>query len=148
MKNQFKMDFKEIIKRSVKIFGFKKNKELAKLLGITPNNLSGQTALGAKSALLVQVIYEIIETHPEVNFDWLITGRGETYIETRNTVSINSILLGEIVERVEILLIKLKRKNAPPIKKAQIIKLLYDYYDKTGEKVSDEKVIEYLKVVK
>lgn len=72
------MNFNEITKRINEVCGLNTNRELAKLFGITEQNLSNKKK---KGTILQSIINEALKIHPEVNLHWLLTGEGEKYIQ-------------------------------------------------------------------
>ena len=65
------MNYSEIVNRTIEVFRYKKEKDVAELLGLKQQNFSNRKR---KGTLLKELLNKCIEIHPEVNLHWLITG--------------------------------------------------------------------------
>ena len=136
------MNFTEIINRTKQVYGFKRDKELAELFGMEPNNFANRKK---KGTLLNEIIAGIFNDHPEVNFHWLLTGEGQ--MKFSEETQINTGALGMIISGVEKALKKLKIKKPVPVKKAEFIAMCYEFHSQSDQEVSEEFIERHLRLV-
>jgi|GEM_PF-2505649 len=81
-----------------------------------------------------------------VNIDWLITGEGNPYIEEGKAPPLNSALLREVIEVVELVLGK-HGLVLEPHDKAEAVTVLYEMYLDSGKKPEEHTTERMLRLV-
>jgi len=74
---------KIILKRILKEFGFLNNKELANYLEVSYDTLNGWIK---RESIPLKIINRIVEGK-NVSYDWLLTGKGEKFLNDENSIS-------------------------------------------------------------
>jgi len=70
-------EVKGIVERAMEVFGCKLKKDLASLFGILPQDMTGRVKRGTIINLIEKEAYK-----QNVNFDWILTGKGESLSRT------------------------------------------------------------------
>ena len=80
------MDIETILSRIQKSYGLKKDKEVANLIGLGPNDFSNRKKRGS----LLKAIVEWA-AHENVSLDWLVYGRGDASLteDERESILLN-----------------------------------------------------------
>lgn len=151
-------NFNEILERLMLATRAPNQSELARMLGLDPQAVTNARARGrvpSKWIILAAVKYDI-------SADWLLFGIGPMKLQQKPrspsngeadsscpslSSCVNVDLLTAIIEAVEEGLDELCIR-LPPVKKAELISLLYDYFSKSDEDVQTEVIHRYLRLVK
>jgi transcriptional regulator with XRE-family HTH domain len=147
--------------RIKKIRGVLTQKEFGKLLGVTQGTVQKYEK---GECLPSEEVQEKIAAFAKITVEWLLHGDKPVFPELPETVTIESPRSGpllhepylftgididamsQIIEAVEQLLAQ-RRKPLPPKKKALLISLLYDEFQKTGQPLNDATLKEFLRRV-
>ncbi len=152
------INFDEVLKRLMLATQAPNQTELARMFGLGPQAITSARARGrvpSKWIILAAVKYDI-------SADWLLFGIGPMKLQQKPrspsngeadsscpslSSCVNVDLLTAIIEAVEEGLDELCIR-LPPVKKAELISLLYDYFSKSDEDVQTEVIHRYLRLVK
>ena len=134
------MDIDDIIKRLSSYKKIKKKQDIAKLIGLSPSDYSNRYGRG--TLLPVILMWGIKDG---INLNWLLTGKGEP--EISETTQINTKALSQIISGVEKALKNLKIKKPDPVKKAEFIAMCYEFYNQSGQEVSEDFIERHLRLV-
>jgi len=98
-------EVKSVVERAMHVFGCKKKKDLAKLFGILPQDMTGRVKRGTIINLIEKEAYK-----RNVNFNYILTGEGDKGQEQdKESVPTTEIDLEEKVKQLEARIIILER---------------------------------------
>lgn len=147
-----------IIERLKTFYGFKTNNELAKMLGIAPNTISGWIKRNS-------IDYDLIFSHcPDIDFNWLITGVGQKNepinpndIQEGNSIfsKFEQVKINQVGAEFSLIDYLIKRLSLEPIDDVAIMNIstsnlivskyyIYDSFSKIYEEYKDNKDIDKL----
>lgn len=137
-------------------YGYRGNRSFANEIGVSDSFLGN--VLKVQSGPSVALIKGISEHFPNVNVRWLLTGEGEwaetgikeagsEYGKSENQqLPLNTTLLKEIIEVVELVLGKHGLVLGPP-DKAEAVTVLYEMYLDSGKKPEERTTERMLRLV-
>jgi len=135
------VDLSKTISRVKKSCGYKFDKQLAEMFGLSSQDFNTRKKRGTLLPLLIEW-----GINQKVDLNWLFTGEGWTQGKGGQQQTLNSALLLEVIEVVELVLGK-HELVLEPHDKAEAVTVLYEMYLDSGKKPEERTTERMLRLV-